>query len=94
MYPEMSMETVLTGMLKNLHVEQEENNSSWICTKFPLGDKFCEIAITIENHRLKNARATLFNEGEERGDELELFKRDCSAIMFDNGQIMCPLSPP
>ena len=88
------METVLTGMLKNLNVERVDSNSSWICTKFPLGDKFCEIAFTIENHRLKNARATLFNEGEERGGELELFKRDFSAVMFDDGKIMCPLLPP
>ena len=88
------MEDILQSVLRNLHVVPEGNNTAWICTRFPLRNKFCELTITIDDSKLKNAQATLFEEGSEENGELSLFKREYSAVIFDDRQIICPILPP
>ena len=88
------MEDILQGVLRNLHVVPEENDTAWVNTRFPLGNQFCELTITIENSDLKNAQATLFKEGKVNNGELALHKQDYSAVMFEDRRIHCPLFPP
>jgi hypothetical protein len=90
----------LQEVLRNLHVVPEENKTVWVSTRFPLGSGYCEFTMIIDDKIMKNAQATLFKGGKDENGELALYRRDYSAVMFEDrplplsSPLLCPLLPP